>query len=103
MPRPEHGARPTGTVVTRSFLSGSIREILFFALFEIQTLSGLIPTQSGLPGIDIFSVIGKEAIGRCTDLRSTILSALVKMPSPPSPNRTPDGPRDGRCLQEPSP
>src|SRR5262249_29115534 len=56
--RPEQGASLTGTVATILLLAGSIREMLFFVALEIQTASGAIPTQSGLPGIDSFAVTG---------------------------------------------
>src|SRR4051812_45608271 len=72
---PEHGARPVWTVATSAADDGSSRATVLFALFEIQTASALIPTQSGLPGIDCFAEIGSSAIGRCTACRFVIIGS----------------------------
>src|SRR5580704_741786 len=59
------------TVITRPtwLVLGSSSEILFFGLFEIQTLSPMA-TQSGDPGIENFAIACNSDIGCCTALRS---------------------------------
>ena len=64
MPNPEHGAFPTVILATTLFFVGSIREILFLSMLEIQTAPFPMPTQSGLPGMGILARIGKAEIGR---------------------------------------
>src|SRR4051794_31824926 len=69
---PEQGARLTWTVAASVAEAGSIRATLFLALFEIQTVSGPMPTQSGLPGMDSFAAMGSVSIGCCTAFRLVI-------------------------------
>ena len=67
--KPAHGALPTGIVAATVLVDGSIQEMLFLGLLEIQTPS-LMATQSGKPGIGNRAMACKSDMGRCTRFRS---------------------------------
>ena len=62
MANPEQGVFATAITVSTLFVDASRREILFFGLLEIQTLSP-IATQSGDPGMGNFAIACSSDIG----------------------------------------
>jgi hypothetical protein len=66
MANPEHGVFATVITALTLLVVASSWEILFFGLFEIQTLS-LIATQSGDPGMENLAIACSSDMGCWTD------------------------------------
>src|ERR1700722_5179534 len=66
---PEQGFFATSITAPTLLVPGSNSEMLFFGLFEIQTLSP-IATQSGDPGMENLAIACRSDIGCWTDFKS---------------------------------